>query len=232
MNVFAAVAFDAVSNAAAGTGNFSFTHTPVGTPKAIILYVNQYNASSPSDDQISTVTYGGVAMTEMTGSPFMSTSTGSVIHAYHLGSSIPTGARTVSITATSNDNKRPFVISLTASADTEVNSVGLIGGAAIANPKITLPLNGISSFVSIGFISGAAAVSGITPYASWNSRLENDWGPDTAGWYTYNTIGTSDVVAGWTSTSDVATGITSAISEVAAGGGAAVVKRQSEIWFD
>ena len=60
------------------------------------------------------------------------------------------------------------------------------------------------------------AVAGTTPLASWTSRVEIDWGPQVGLMYTYDTIGTSDVTAGWTQAADDATMVALAVSEVLA----------------
>ena len=59
-------------------------------------------------------------MTEMTGSPVsLDSSEDFTVHAFHLGSSIPTGVQSVSVTAGSANSKTGVAISVTAAADTE-----------------------------------------------------------------------------------------------------------------
>jgi len=210
----ATVAFDAISNVAAGTGNLSWTHTPAGTPKGVLVFVVQ-NASGAG--QVSSVTYGSASMTEVTGSPNLHTTgeTGAV-YAYFLGTSVPTGAQTVTVTVSGSATKRAVCITLTATEDTAiVTTDASIKSDSLANPSVLLSLSGQTSFVAIGFHSGQGAVSGITELTNWTNRLEHDFGAQTAGWYTYNTIGSADVTAGWTQTADDAVMIAVAVKDTA-----------------
>ena len=57
-----ALARDVVTEAPASfTTSTSFTHTPVGTPKGVIVFVSQ-NASST--DENGSISYGGVSLTK------------------------------------------------------------------------------------------------------------------------------------------------------------------------
>jgi hypothetical protein len=92
------VAFDVATDGGNVTTNpKTFTHTPTGTPRAAIVLIVQ--GGNISADRISGVTYGGVSMTEVALSPVIKT-TGeqAVVDVFFLGSGIPTGAQTVSIT--------------------------------------------------------------------------------------------------------------------------------------
>lgn len=120
-----AVAFDAASESHTGTtdatsvATHSWTHTPVGTPRGIVVFTINRNTSN---DIVTGVTYGGVSMTAVTGG-FAADTAGEVgaTKAWFLGASIPTGAQTVEITRTNNTNGTYGVaFSVTASADTEI----------------------------------------------------------------------------------------------------------------
>lgn len=217
-NVFAAVAFDARSNSTnTNTDPQTFTHTPVGTPKAIIVYVHS-RENGGGGDQVNGVTYGGVAMTEVTNSPLNSTSTAYAMSAWFLGSSIPTGAQTVSVDYSgSSQNRVSSAISLTASADTEIVTTNAqIAGSTLTNPSVVVALSGRTSFVSEGFFSGQNAVGSVTPPSGWTSGFETDMGVEVSGDYYYNTVASSDVTAGWTQGADAAYAIVTVISEVSA----------------
>jgi hypothetical protein len=189
-----AVAYDAFSQAVPGTGNLSWTHTPVGTPRAIIVNLVQ---DANDTDQVS-----------------------GAVYTYFLGSSIPTGAQTVDVTVSSNAEKYPCAVSLTGSADTEVVDVDVtIDNGAATNPSVTLSLGGRTCFAMISFFSGRPAPTDITPLANWTVRREQDFGSSLGGIYTYDVIGTTDVTAGWTQTSDAGAAIALAISEVSASTG-------------
>lgn len=207
-----AIAFDAASNVAAGTGNLSWTHTPVGTPRGVLVYVVQNTGAS---SQVSSVTYGGVSLSQVSGSPNVhGTGEPGVVSAWFLGSGVPTGARTVAVTVSGTASKRAVCFTVTAADDTSVQATNVsINSDSVANPSSTLLLGGVPCWVSEGFHSGQNAVSGITELSGWTAYLEHDFGNQTAGWYRYNTVGSSDVTVGWTQTADDAVCIAVALRE-------------------
>lgn len=207
--------FDAISNSAGGAGSQSWTHTPVGTPRGVWVYCGQVSQT----DEITSITYGGVSMTESAGSPNLLTSGElGASYSYFLGTSIPSGAQTVAMTGTTGAVKQCFAVSITASADTEIVDVdGTINSASVTNPSVTLSLSGRTSFAAIGFYSGGDAVTNITELAGWTNRFEGDAGNEVFGLYSYDTIGSADVAAGWTQTTEDAAAVAIAISEVAGG---------------
>ncbi len=209
-----ALAFDAVSNGS-GTGTINVTHTPVGTPRGIVAYV-LYGAGA---DEVTAITYGGVSMSEVALSPLSKAAPEvGTVACYHLGASIPTGAQTVSLTVGGATAKALITISVTGAADTQVADTSIISSDAVANPSVTLSLGGVSCFCVIGFVSGQNAISGIAPTAGWTERFEFDAGTVSLGTYTYDTVSTPDVAAGWTQTSEDAVAIAVAISEISAAG--------------
>jgi hypothetical protein len=218
------VAYDAFSSAndAGGASNLAWTHTPVGTPRGVLVWIVM-TAYTPSGTNAVSCTYGGVDM----GSPVeVIKTTGEVgsVCFYFLGSSIPTGAQTVTFDKLASCTAFGGCISLTGAANTEiVDSDNTINSDAAVNPSVTLSLSGRTCFAGIGFFSGQGADTGVTPLSSWTSRAEHDFTPSVAGVYSYDTIGSSDVTAGWTQTSDDAFAVAVAVSEVAAGGGTALI---------
>lgn len=209
------VAFDAFSSSAAGTGNLSWTHTPVGTPRGVIVLV----VRTGDDPEGPSVTYGGVAMEQTSNSPVINlVNEFGVVQCFILGSGIPTGAQTVVVnTVGTNATKRAVAITVTAATNTEFVSERSVSSGSLANPSVVLGLLGRTCFVAEGFFSGQNAPADITPLTGWTSMLEHDFGTKTAGWYRYNTIGSADVTTGWTQTADDAVMISVAISEVQAG---------------
>lgn len=207
-----AVAFDAFS-ASAGSGTRTWTHTPVGTPRAVIVFAVLSNAT----DNITTVTYGGTSCTGIAGSPnVVGTGENCAAHAFFLGASIPTGAQSVVVTQTGGSvGMCAYAITLTAATDTEVvDSDGTISSTSIADPSVTLSLASRTSFAALAFSSGHDAVTSITQLTGWTNRNEVDLGATVTACYTYDTIGTTDVTAGWTQTADDAAAMCVAVSEV------------------
>lgn len=118
-----AVAHDAVTESSTWTTTpdpFTFDHTPAGTPAGVGVFI----ASDGSSDQIDgTVSYGGVAMTRV-GYCFDATGETGASWLYYLGSGVPTGTQTVSISHTASaDTKWSVCFTVTASTDTEIGSV-------------------------------------------------------------------------------------------------------------
>lgn len=219
-----AVAFDAMGPGASGTGTVSWTHTPVGTPRGILVVIWQLTTAA---DQVTGCTYGGVAMTEVSASPLIkSTGETGVLYTYFLGSSIPTGAQTVQFTVSGAATKGGNSMSVTADTDTELVDVKTIQNDSLANPAVTLVLGGRSALCSIGFMSGHDAVGGIAPLSGWTDRGEGDLGTQTTTLYTYDTVSTVDVSAGYTATAEDVNAIATAIGEVAA---AASLRRASTL---
>ena len=217
------VAFDAASaSASVTTDPFSWTHTPAGTPKGVIVWV----VGVAVGDQIASVTYGALTLTQATGSPVLTGAGESInCHAFYGLASIPTGAQTVTVDKTTGTN--PYVgmcITVTAVADTQIDDTdATINSTAVADPSVTLSTGGLTCLAAIGFGSGQDAVTGITPLSGWTSRAEVDFGSLTCGCYTYDTIASSDVTAGWTQTSEDAAAIAFLISDTDAGGGGEVL---------
>jgi hypothetical protein len=208
------VAFDAYSSSTTTT-NPSWTHTPVGTPRGIIVVIT---ASNTGDD-VSAVTYGGNSMTEVSLSPIDSTQTATpTASMWLLGTSVPTGAQTVAVTNSKGSVKVSSAISLTAAADVIEQDTSTLDAAAQTNPSVTLSLGGATSFCVLGFGSGVANLGSASPLSNWNSRDEWDAGSFVGGVYTYDTIASTDVTAGYTAASADALILAGAFTE--SGGGA------------
>jgi|GEM_PF-2898654 len=222
------ISFDAFTVGTNGTGNLSFVHVPNGTPRGALCHITQFGSEA---DQVSGVTYGGTAMTEVAGSPALQVG-GEVdaTYAYFLGSSVPTGAQTVTATVSGAATKSIECLTVAAEADTEVLDSEVINSTSAANPSVTLSASSRKNFSSINFLSGHDDPSSITPLANWASRNETDGGSISQGTYTYNILGTSDVTAGWTQTAEDALGIAVAIAEVQAAA-AAVASGIHDIFF-
>lgn len=187
-----AVAYDAFT-ANAQTGDFSFTHTPTGTPRAVIVGVVQEIGNT--DEVTGAVTYGGVACSEMALSPATRDNTDdSVIYAYFLGASIPTGAQTVAIDVDATGSaKRAFVITLTASADTEVVDTTVTSEPATGNDTaVTIQGGATTNFYGVFAHNAVNDPANITPSANWTTRDEHDFTNAIGACYTFDNITTGD----------------------------------------
>jgi hypothetical protein len=217
-----AVAFDATSidTGSGETGNLSWTHTPVGTPRGVVVYVIQgETGGTETTDQVSAVTYGGVSMTRL-GTVAVTESTVETLrtYAYFLGASLPTGAQTVAVTVAASAIKDACAVTVTAAANTEVVDWE-VGSSTNTNQLLTatLSLASKTSFVSTGFTSGENIATSNAALTGWTLRHATDLGSHTGGLTTYNTVGTSDVAGGFDLSADSATAIAVAVSEVVAG---------------
>lgn len=211
---WAAPAFDAFT---VFNGVSSATHTPAGTPRFVgVICVDR---TSPPADNLSTVTYGSLTLTEASGSPLLhdvtDTNEEGAVHFFWAGSGIPTGAQTVTTHAFCESS---WVMTLTAAANTELADVDTFNTDSVTNPSLTLSAGGVSVYAFVGFMSGVADPLNITPSTNWTARAEWDDGPQTHGFYTFDTVGSSDVTCGWTQTAEDATAFCVAVREVAAAG--------------
>mgnify|MGYP007030112427 CR=1 FL=1 len=120
----ASAAYDAVSESHTGTtgsasqDSFSWTHTPVQTPRGVLVFVNTIGSS----DLSTSVTYGGVSMNRVSGSTATdSAGEPGTVTAWFLGSGIPTGAQTVTVNRTNNATVMYAVcITITGESDTTI----------------------------------------------------------------------------------------------------------------
>lgn len=167
-----AIAFDAVSESHSDTfgssfeASFSWTHTPVGTPKGILIFTF-VNANA---DDATSVTYGGVTVNAVSGGRTSTSNSGGGggqpgdCKAWFLGSGIPTGSQTVVVNRTNNGNPIYAVaISVTSGADSAVHEAGIVlinsDGSSLSEQSITDGSPGINSL-------RFAAVNAGFPY--WN----------------------------------------------------------------
>lgn len=207
-----ALAFDAVSNGAVGqarsTTDKTWTHTPVGTPRAILVYIIQ---DVGTGDEVVGVTYGGVAMTRVRYLAGLAGTEDGAVYAYFLGTNVPTGAQTVSVDVDATGSDKAFdSISYTADADCAVE--GHDGGddSSGVNHSLTLVTGaGVETAVSSACHSGANAGGGNTAGVGYTRQNGNgigwDFGTSTAALQTRDTNGTGgNIVVDWATSASVA----------------------------
>ena len=209
-------AFDAYSESAANTDPADYTHTPVGTPRGVVILEIQTNTAN----EVSGVAYGALGLTEVSGSPVTEATEGIQVRGWFAGSGIPTGAQTVSFTITGTTGTKLFyVITLTGSGDLELVDVKTLASAAVVDPTVTLALSSRTSWCGLAGMSGHGAVGSVTPFTGWTTRDETTTGTELGLCYTQDTPGATDVSAGWTQISEDAALIALAVSEVVAAAG-------------
>lgn len=125
-----AVAFDASteshtgSTGSASEASFSWTHTPSGTPAGVLVFVG----TKANSAIITSVTYGGVTCSAVSGAEAIDTvGEPCRMKAFFIGSSVPAGAQTVTVTRTNNTTVMYAVAyTVTASRDTEIYLPGIV----------------------------------------------------------------------------------------------------------
>jgi hypothetical protein len=212
-----AVAFDAATENVAAADPQNFTHTPSGTPRGALVYIAHNTVGS---DIVNGVTYGGVAMAE---AGFADDLTGELgaCQVWFLGSSIPTGAQTVSIDRTQNTTSVWAVaITVTAAADTEIIDTDTTqqGDANIANPAVTMNHGARSALAFFGGMDGVNAPGSITDAAGQTRIHDHDFGSTSAVVSRKDSAGTGDTTMGFTIASNSLAMIGVSIAEVAGSG--------------
>lgn len=101
--------FDASSSPTAGTGNLSWTHTPTtpnDNPTGVLIWVVHTGTTT---NQVTSVTYGGVTIPLHGTGDAASSPTGGTYTRHFLGTGLPRGPQTVTVTvsgaATKQDRK-------------------------------------------------------------------------------------------------------------------------------
>lgn len=208
-----AIAYDAFSRATEGTDDLSWTHTPAGTPAGVLVFV----VAPEGTDHIVGVTYGGTTLNEIVGSPVLkSGGEAGCVHAFYLGSGVPSGAQTVAVDTDSSlaAKRMGLCFTVTASTTVTVQSVDTsINSNAVANPSASLALGGRSCFVAEAFFSGQDATTSYAAPAGWTQHREFDFGTSGGGEASYDTVDTADVTIGFTQASEDAICLAVALRE-------------------
>lgn len=210
-----AAAYDAQSSLNFTLSN-SFTHTPTGTPRGVLVLIAE---NTTGTDDVTAVTYGGVAMARTTNG-FIADTVGEPgsAYAYFLGAGIPTGAQTVAITNTGGLDKTAWCITVTANADTRVAADQKANGD-VANPSVTIPtVAGFAGFVGAVLFSGQNAPGSITAGTGYTLlTATRDFGNQSAVAERSDTRTGANVVANFTATAEDSALIGVAVEEIPSG---------------
>ncbi len=139
----------------------SYTHTPSGTPRGVLIFVYTLLQTA---DVVTGVTYGGVSVTAVSGGSATDTATEpGRVTAYFLGSSVPTGAQTVSVTKSSAAVSIYInTITITSSVPYNLETTGVVlqqENGAIAQSTVDDGSPGTNSMRFAGCYSGATSIS-------------------------------------------------------------------------
>lgn len=214
------VSHDAYSEMAAearGPGNpqtHSWTHTPSGTPKGVLLWVTAGTGQvTVTDNAITGATYGGVAMTKVAEVHLSGASEPGSAWLFELLSGIPTGAQTVAFTAqafpTSSSAIYPWLYGqcvtmasgggALARADSDT-----ISGNSVTNPSVTMDAGSETGLSYLGGYSGKSNEADLAAAASCTDTGGYDFtaAATTARVVRQTTPATGTFAIGWTGAAD------------------------------
>jgi hypothetical protein len=209
-----AIAFDAATEASRSltTDPYSFSHTPVGTPRAVVLYIGQVTSVT---DHIVSVDYGGVPMTRIVRATDETTELGASDF-WFLGSAVPTGVQTVHIDldTTTTDDMYFVCETYTAGDDVEIVDFDSINGNFI-DPQVTLQYGGRECLSVCGLFSGHANVGETNEIADM-TRVHDLWPSTARGWITSRQTdpGSTDFTIGYSALNEDVAFVAMAMSEV------------------
>lgn len=180
----------------------TFTHTPNGTPRGVLVFVEH---GTPSTDIVTSVTYGGVTMTRVGIAQDAAGEPGAV-YAYFLGKGIPTGAQTVSIVHSGSATvKHASAVSVTAPGDCACVAGASVLTADQANPQIAVDTgssvgvrydviySGLDDPTSLTILAGMTALVS-KDFGAFSSRVDRQTAA-SSGSYTIGYTAASDDVA-------------------------------------
>jgi len=168
--------YDAYSQAN-GTGDLSWTHTPVGEPTGVCLILWELNTlgSGILDGE---VTYGGVPMERKS---FLSGTMGAVNlvkHIWWLNRNIPAGPQTVFIdTDGSVLTRQASVVTVTGGSNAEIDAIDSRNGT-VSNPTGVITLSKRSLVIG-SLLSDLDDGSTIAPINGYSQLGEHDLGTET-----------------------------------------------------
>lgn len=228
------VSYDAVASLATeercGDESLSWTHTPSGTPAAIVVIVTTGPTTLVSgDNAVTAVTYGGVAMT-LVQEVHKGTGEQGNVWLYELLSSIPTGAQSVVVTTDAcpagTSGTYPWFmghsVSLASGGGTIARAAtSTLSSDSTATPTISLDAGSNTGMSIIGGNSGRNAHTDVTAATdctkltgysfSGGQNLSSVVGRQT-------TAATGSFAVGFAQTADDATMAAASYYEVAASG--------------
>ena len=217
-----AIAFDASSNSTPGTGNMSWTHTPVGTPRGIAVMICQDVGTT---DEITSVTYGGVSLTQATGSPIGGGAglEDGLVAIWILGSGIPTGAQTVQVNVDATGSSKAAVC---ISATANYNVIQADTCTTFDSGNTSFPTCSSQTVHSqrgeclvLGVLhSGEDAITSVAADSGYTDIVEYDFGTRVGSWIRKTTNypaggGSTGNLAAWTQSSDDALAICILLTE-------------------
>lgn len=200
------------------TANTSWSHAgPADCRGVLVLTVQAFGTLT---EDVSAVTYGGTSLSHTPSSPFLGDAgtEDAKLTAWFLGTSVPDGTQTVSITSNGTDPKIAVVFAFTATGNTEVVDDATLNSASQANPSVALSFTGKTAYCVAAIHSGQGAVTAIAPGTGYTDVLEYDFGQQLASFIRLTaSTATDSSTPAWTVAADEVHALAVAIAEVASG---------------
>lgn len=185
----------------------SWTHTPAGTPRGVVVLI----VTNDTTDTVTSVTYGGVAMTRVRWQN-VGGENGSA-YGYFLGAGVPTGAQTVTVNFTGANNHMGCSVTVTAADDTSVDADLGLASTSLGNPSINLTTS-VETITYGALYSGTAGPTSTAPDANHTDIQEADLGAETASCIRRTATVTAGLRAvGWTAAADDVAAVALAVRE-------------------
>lgn len=156
--------------------NQSFSPT---NPRGILVLIAQSGAST---DQITGVTYGGVALTRINSTTSPGPGEPGRVYVYFLGAGIPTGTQTIAIANSGANTKHATAVAVTGNRNAFILNVDTLSSNSLANPTIALGPNstpGRALLYSVLY-SGQDSPSSITATEDIGQLSEHDHGSQSS----------------------------------------------------
>lgn len=178
-----AIAFDAASrnSTTSQTVDASFTHTPVGTPAAVVVLISQIGTT----DQVVGVTYGGVALSRVNRQSQAGGGDPTQTYVYALFAGIPTGAQTVIVDINSTQAYAAVCATATATSGVIAQDVQNSNNGTANNPSLLLDYtDGIDWLAFVVFCDATNTIAGAT-LTGGTQMFSNDMG-NACGYFNRN----------------------------------------------
>jgi len=209
-----AVAHDAATESATWSDTpdpFTFSHTPVGTPRGVLVLIVHRESADEIDGVVS---YGGVAMARVV-TAVDTVGEACRSYAYFLGEGVPAGTQTVSIAhvATAAATKKAVCITVTAAGSTEIGASGIAQGDQ-ADPQIALDTTTESSLRYCCIFSGLPNETDLTMLSGMTAVHSLDRGANVDRQDRQTSPASGSFTIGYTAASDDVAMVAVAIQEM------------------
>lgn len=193
-------------------GAYTTAITPTNPPAAVCLVIVQSGAAT---DQVTSVTYAGVALTRRRFD--IETTEPGAVYIYWGAGNLPSGAQNAVVNRTGTTSLRTVVSTMTVAAGqtvaVDIDASG--ASAAITNPSWTMTTAAVTTACYLGIHSGLQTMTS-TPATNWTLQgVAEDRGNDGRGWARRLAVAAGNTAPGWAAaTSEDFVGSSIAFKEV------------------